>query len=287
MRDDRLVELRYSGLPNPTRILSTEQAAELWKAIDGLAFAVNAAHPCWNECDDEDSERAWRLSTGTGDTRRGAIIRGQFVFTHDGVRFDSGFTVKSVLQKVTIAAPVLSTVSSMFPSAMKNPPDARRCNHKPGHHESSYPRCACGSPADGNLWRVMDICDASTCYNYAVRDVWCEDEIIPIGATPRAFPSNMSSYDAWAKILGGDGVLRTKPKTAKGGWYIALATSTKDFHFLRLDGQFWTHKFGGFPSQTCDVSGAKIPRKALEKANLCEYGLVGTFYVPKPLRINN
>jgi hypothetical protein len=166
-----------------------------------------------------------------------------------------------------------------------------RCEHR-GHVPSILP-CACGVPEDFERWASAEVCLFSNCYNFAVRDFWCNEGF---GAQPTDTPDDLTDADAWADILWPDG-LRHVPDfpdvpadiATPDGWHVALAVNEQDgnYHFLRLDGDDWTHKFGKRPPQACDASGSGMPKDDLEQADLFDYHVVTYFWAPRPLRINH
>jgi hypothetical protein len=96
-------------------------------------------------------------------------------------------------------------------------------------------------------------------------------------------------------VLEADGLvwvadLETKPPNATpSGWHVALALKREgaltNFHFLRLDGDRWVHKWSTLPPQACDLDGAPIPREGILGANLGGYLIAAFFWVEPPIRM--
>lgn len=295
-----LTELKYSGRPNTRVALSTQTAKDFLAAIGKLEKAFRPADGCWNwrSCD-ASAPTDWMLSVSEGDIRESAIVKqSDVISTRLGSLNDPGQSLQHLIAATIPAA--TAAVPAGAPQMLKKPKKSKstvktnpyRCTHADGYHTGSFDCCGCGEPADGARWRVMDICEASNCYNFAVRDVWCR--LVPngAGATPLSTPADFTSKSEWAPILYEDGILEaagpsTPPAGKTGGWNIALMAHDRDFHFLRLDENHWTHKNSQFAPQTCDVRGAKIPADKLEQAALCSFRLVGYFWVPRALKIDH
>jgi hypothetical protein len=155
-----------------------------------------------------------------------------------------------------------------------------------------FPECECGVPEDFADWADMSVCAANSCLNYAVRDRWCNGS--PIADLPK--PDNALDREAWIRILAADGLAHSPAfpdppaDQPAGGWHVALSAldlgNEIRFHFLRLDGERWVHKFGPRPPQSCDAGGAPIPKFGAEGAELCGYLHVAYFWVPRPLLLN-
>ena len=94
--------------------------------------------------------------------------------------------------------------------------------------------------------------------------------------------------EAWNAALAKDGIMPVKhwddpPKgsTSADGWIVALAVPTEGpGHFLRLDGDIWSHKMATLAPQTCDLTGAPIKRDDILAVNLCNYVVRGFYWVP-------
>lgn len=293
-----LTALRYSGRPNPTVPIEPILAQEIWALLDNLPVAIVAVDLCW-KCPDavapltvdalitrtEGNRHDWAFLTGTATvTRRGSHMQTSALQA----------LVRPILS--SIGSPVVAAVPPHQPASapgFKAKTDWRRCDHPPGHHSGDeIDECRCGSPGDASTWLPAEICLSSSCYNYAVKDVWCRAGGLTIGAAPASTPLVFDDYAQWAAILVPDGLIPVPdytvvPTGMSGGWHVALAVSTTNYHFLRLDGGHWSHKYGPRPPQTCDAGGAAIPADGIPRANLCAYKLVGYFYAPRALEIDH
>jgi hypothetical protein len=289
--------MRYSGRQNLTRALDPDVADEVWRQIEGMPVAAADLDLCWKCLDASGPAGAEALITrGDGDRQEWAFLKGDSVLTRRGGHAGGANWQSAIL--LSLAQPM----AALWPTSpgtakveAKVKPDWRRCTHPAGYHAGDdIASCQCGSPLDASTWLPARICLSSTCYNYAVKDVWCQGfDGIPVGATPRRTPAtSMDDYAEWTSILSPDGLLPVPDHTVvpagmSGGWHVALTVNAADFHFLRLDGAQWSHKFGARPPQTCDAAGAAIPAGGLGAANLCDYQLVGYFYAPGPLAIDH
>ena len=293
-----LTVLHRSGRPDPAVPIDPILAQQIWALLDDLPVAMVDIDLCW-KCPDavapltvdalitrsEGNRHDWAFLAGTATVTR----RGSHVLT-------------SALQ--ALVTPIVTSIENLVVSAVALPkgptapgfkaaPDWRRCDHAPGYHSGDdIDECRCGSPSDASTWLPAAICLSSNCYNYAVKDVWCRAGGLTVGATPASVPLVLNDYAQWAVILGGDGLIpvanyTNAPPGMGGGWHVALVVSTTDFHFLRLDGSYWSHKYGPHPPQTCDASGAAIPADGIPRADLCAYKLVGYFYAPHALTIDH
>jgi len=177
-------------------------------------------------------------------------------------------------------------------------PSELRNTFTPGRHGESGQLdtlpCDCGKPADFDDWSGSNTRIINSCYNYAVKDCWTTGPWG--GATPNA---NSMDIQDWKVELTAAGLTwaganwATVPappaSEAATGWYVALAlqerTSSVEFHFLRLDGTQWSHKWSSAVPQLCDLNENLIPRNAVHSAKLCGYELVGFFWVPRPLKV--
>lgn len=293
-----LTTLRYSGRPNPTTTIAPFLARQLWALLDELPVAIVAIDLCWKCLDAIAPLTADTLITRTeGEFQDWAFLTGKVVITRRGSHLQTDALRSLVSQLLLpVASPVAAarTLHEPAKAKAKAKADWRRCHHGSGHHAGDdIASCRCGSPADASTWLPAAICLSSNCYNFAVKDVWCQGAGgVPVGATPAGVPSPIDDYAAWSVILSGDGLIPVAdytviPAGLSGGWHVALAVNTTDFHFLRLDGAHWSQKYGPRPPQTCDASGAAIPANGIDAADLCDYQLVGYFYVPHALAIDH
>jgi hypothetical protein len=264
-----LVELKHSGLPNRTVAMPDEIVLDCWATIQTLSVAAIRRDVCW-QCRGHELVPVvdYLLSYRVAGETEYAIVTGEYVISaFKGTLIDRERNIRKI--------------------------GNRCCTHDPGKHKNACHPCGCGSPVDAEIWLPLQVCEASNCFNYAARDVWCRG-IEPgraTGAIPRSTPVNRTSYEEWAGVLAPDGILRadatlTPPDGHNGGWHIALASNGTDFHFLRLDGDYWTHKSSVRPPQMCDTKGNLIPKHELESAHLCGFNLVGYFFVPHPLSLD-
>lgn len=295
-----LVELRYSGRPNPRIVLDADTADAVWRAIGSLPLAVAKVNHCL-KCRTPAivTSPDLLLSRTDGDLRESAFLVDRYVVTPQGTRIDERDTIARMVAAIVQALHSQAVVSGIAPTSVTALGNPRRCTHAPGHHALSFPGCTCGSPADAERWLPMDICENSNCFNFAVKDPYCQPGTTVVGAMPASFPTNWRDHTEWAAILAPDGLFAATDHTtvpaaaAAGGWHVALAVKVhlnpllSDFHFLRLDGAHWSHKYSQKPPQTCDAAGAPIPAGDLAVANLCGYELVGYFYVERALQIDH
>jgi hypothetical protein len=134
-------------------------------------------------------------------------------------------------------------------------------------------------------WGIRKVMSDNSCYNFGA------GVITNTYAQPGRGTGNMyKNLDTCAGIVAGaisDGLVPVKKVelgnyngTLKSCHYMALVLAPgKDFHWLRLmKPEFdpvaqseWWHKPGGLPILTKDFSGAAIPQKKLEQADLHPY----------------
>ncbi len=294
-----LTAIRYSGLPNPTVTIDPLLAQQFWALLDDLPVAMVAIDLCW-KCLGAVAPLAvdTLITRLDGDRQDWAFLTGNAAVTRRGSHLHTN-ALRTLLTPIiaSIDSPVAGAVPLHKPTktaGFKAKADWRRCKHGAGYHSGDdLDPCRCGSPADASTWLPSAICVSSTCYNYAVKDVWCNGAGgLTVGATPVRSPAVITDYAQWSAILGVDGLIPVADHTVVphgmiGGWHVALVVSTTDYHFLRLNGSHWSQKYGPRPPQTCDAGGAAIPADGICRANLCDYKLVGYFYVPKALTIDH
>ncbi len=288
-----LIELKYSGRPNRATSVDPATSDRLWSVINDLPVSAVPIDLCWKCLVNLAPAGSDVLFSRTeGERHEWAYVFRTYAVTHRGSH--SGVDrLRAMIDPIVAKLPAVTESAALKkPAAGGAKADWRRCGHAANHHTSLATACACGMVADAASWLPFEICESSNCFNYAVKDVWCRFGGMSVGATPASRPSTITSYTQWAAILAPDGLIPaadpiTVPPGATGGWHVALAVNASDFHFLRLDGTHWTHKHGPLPPQACDASGAAMPARELERANLCDYRLVGYFYVPGRLRIDH
>jgi hypothetical protein len=156
--------------------------------------------------------------------------------------------------------------------------------------ELLYVPCECGGPDDFDDWARDNTCLCNSCYNYAVKDRWISTT--PNGGTTPSL--GVPKVKDWIAVLEQDGLehvatWNTAPKKpSPKGWYVALALDSGQFtnaHFLRLDGNAWSHKWSSYPPQLCDLAGKAMPKDKILEADLCEYKIKAFFFVPHPLKV--
>lgn len=138
--------------------------------------------------------------------------------------------------------------------------------------------CGCdGSEIGVDLsdWHYKGVVRSSNCYAYARRIRCCAGNGLQPGG---------SESTTRKQLLAGikrDG-LRRIDKADLTDKDVALFMEVKaNYHFLRLDGGFWTHKFSFMPAAACDYLGHSMPKDDLEKAVMPPgFDLTGYFRLP-------
>lgn len=153
--------------------------------------------------------------------------------------------------------------------------------------ELLYRPCPCGGPADFDDWSRSLTLNSNDCYNFAAKDLWVTQEV---GGAMGAYGSG--DLEDWKAALAPDGLTwvpdlsTTPPGATAKGWYVALALKPAgfvfNFHFLRLDGNHWVHKWSSSVPQVCDMGGALIPKDGVRAADLCGYCVVDGFFWAEP-----
>ena len=269
------IELVYSSRPNLSYELSQQDAESFLTLYDRLGRAAVPGSLCWS-CQarpiyqvllNDGPEGQFLVTAGRVVRSRGSALRWETRADPD--RTLTGFLVRRRPASLSSSlAPAID--SSSFPRCHPIPPP-------------TYAPCACGAPGDFADWASPETLINNVCYNFALKDVWCDLG----GRYPRGAPTN-GDIARWNAALARDGLISTPDwntvppgsDTARG-WHIALAIGPAgDGHFLRLDAaaQCWTHKFSTLLPQACDAAGRHIERDQIHAAQLCEYSVKAFFW---------
>ena len=142
-------------------------------------------------------------------------------------------------------------------------------------------RCPCDNPIDLSPWNLDAVIDHNNCYSFARRARWC-------AGGGGSQPGNQESGDE-TQIRAGlviDGLVpATEAEVLRGngtnGTFVAfLLKGTLDYHFLRLDGDRWTHMPKGHPAIACDADGRPIRKDGVRLANMLEYRFRDYYRIP-------
>lgn len=179
------------------------------------------------------------------------------------------------------------------PAALAKSKDVAADQQPPDLGALRFEPCSCGGPEDFDHWARSKTMRFNSCFNFAVKDCWTDHVG---GATPSAYPSH--EVDNWVDCLKDVGMRlvadenETPAGASADGWHVALALKTKDnptkttnFHFLRLDGDHWSHKWSSKAPQLCDLAGKAIPKDKLRSAELCGYEVKRIFWVDGKLSL--
>ena len=161
-----------------------------------------------------------------------------------------------------------------------------------GTQPPAYGPCTCGVPADFDRWAYLEVLVNSNCYNFAMKDPFCDKG----PGMPPGAPTD-GSIEKWNNALSNAGLIPTRDwkrapagQDPEHGWHIALALDAQHhFHFLRLDRpqKQWTHKFSTRLPQACDGKGAAIPTGGIRRAHLCGYHVKAFYWVPEGVVIGD
>ena len=129
-------------------------------------------------------------------------------------------------------------------------------------------------------WHYELVILSNNCYSYARRKRWCSGR----GSQPgnKEIESGQELLDALEQADRLEPI--SKKQVSPGKSIIALFTRTDEesvYHFFRLDGDHWTHKFGGFPVSTCDFDRQPIRWDSLERANMPGFELRSYYRIPR------
>jgi hypothetical protein len=267
----------YSGPPDPSWLLSAEDADHFWRRVGALR--------------DRTSLKAKGPGTFLG--YRGFTVTEILSSTIREVRVMDG-----IVDLGSARASFLDSGRSLEISLLETAPGGRVGSHALSKIEKSLsrkfdellqtrlarsvltpPAAVCGpglcmdAPKyDPCRWNYDPIQGTNTCYNYA------NNQVLPREAEPGGPP-----YSCYALLQGAmaDGLLEATDITiplGKGeGWYVAVATSIDpcDFHFLRQDENgCWSHKVGHEEATNLDLDCNVItdPAQAkLEDYTVCAY----------------
>jgi hypothetical protein len=271
-----LVELRFSGLPNPARPLSVQEVDDFLRIFGALPVAALPEALCW-ACEPRRVYQVFLSDRADGlvVVCDGIVVRG----ASRGLRFAVETREDPRRELLAFLASLPTSTTMLELGAQEKSSKPKRCMQIPPPIISP---CDCGGPKDFDLWASIQTLLNNTCYNFALRDLWCRGK----GGYPRGAPMN-GNIAEWTIALAKDGLIpardwRTVPQgmDPSKGWHIALAIGPKgDGHFLRFDlaEDTWAHKFATMPCQTCDGAGRPIPGDEILSASLCGY-CVKAFY---------
>lgn len=270
------IELRYSGFPNPARMLTAAETDGFLGRFNDLAHSAISGSLCWEGCEDRSQFQVFFMGGS----------RGVYSLSHGlAVRRMTSNPVVALETRVDSAGTLVNYLSSLglprtLPEilAPQNADDPRCVDIPP----PTYEPCACGGPSDFDLWASLETMLNNVCYNFALRDIWCAGG----GGYPSGAPSD-GDISKWNIALAKDGLVavpdwHTIPKgfDPYDGWHVALALGPNgDGHFLRFDSDTdsWSHKYSTRLCQACDAAGKQIPRDQILAANLSCY-CVKAFY---------
>lgn len=147
--------------------------------------------------------------------------------------------------------------------------------------------CGCSGAALGldlGEWHFAAVVNHNNCYSYARRKRWVDGRQ---GSQPGRRESE--SVQDIVEGLYDDGLVDADRRELSGkGEFIALFIRGKaDYHFFRLDGDYWTHKFSGLPVATCDYQLNSIAKDALESASLPGFAFHAYFRVPPGVELDH
>jgi hypothetical protein len=159
------------------------------------------------------------------------------------------------------------------------PVRAAACRRCAPREPSGQPlRCPCDSPIDLSEWNVAAVINHNNCYSFARRARWCA------GGQGSQPGDQLSSNETQIREgLFRDGLVRVTEQdvlTGTGDFVALLLEGIHNYHFLRLDGDRWTHMPANHAAIACDADGNPILKNRLRQANMQGLRFLDYFRVP-------
>lgn len=146
-------------------------------------------------------------------------------------------------------------------------------------------RCPCDGPVNLSEWGVAQVIISNNCYSFARRARWCGD-----GQGSQPGDHESSNEEQIRAGLTHDGLLPATTAEVLGGpgdFVAFFLEGALNYHFLRLDGDHWTHMPNGHPAIACDAGGHPIPKDAVRTADLQQLRFRDYFRVPPNTRLTH
>jgi hypothetical protein len=154
---------------------------------------------------------------------------------------------------------------------------------RPGEPSTESVRCPCESTIDLSEWGVAPVIISNNCYSFARRTRWCDG-----GQGSQPGNQESSNEEQIRAALHRDGLrpaTEAEVLSGPGDFVVFLLEGTLNYHFLRLDGDRWTHMPNGYPATACDADGRAIPIDRVKQANLQGLRFRDYFRVPPNTRL--
>jgi hypothetical protein len=267
---DSVTRLIYPGLPNPRAAVPAESVDRINRILKDLPgpppFAGSGRRGCWPPKALNVDTYLYAFADG-----RLAYVAGQDVDVLGERRWDDK-TVLADLAVELLAGDLLS---------------AGTCTVCDEGNLGKPLRCPC----DGNelgldlsAWHYTAPIIHNNCYSYARGKRWCEGGQ---GSQPGDRESG-SEKEILAGLAADRLIQVCKSDLSDKGLFIGLfIEGSANYHFLRLDGDYWTHKFGGYPVAGCDADLKPIPRDGLESSAMLNFTFKDYFYVPPGVELKH
>jgi hypothetical protein len=153
----------------------------------------------------------------------------------------------------------------------------RRCD--PNEPRERPVPCPCDSPIDLSEWNRDTVITHNNCYSFARRMRWC-------AGGQGSQPGNRVSHTK-QEIRDGltsDGlhvVTEAEVLGEESGDFVAFfLKGDNDYHFLRLDGNRWTHMPASYAATACDALGHPIPKEGAQQADMDGYHFLDYYRIP-------
>jgi hypothetical protein len=258
----QVTRVEFFGQPNRRVWIKPELDSEIDQRIKQLPPAADRAAEraisCWPNTSDRELFM-YLLPDG-----RLMYVLDARVELPDGARVDGPRDLEKWAREAMVSGTVVAAT------------DCRVCGV--GDPAGPVFRCRCDSPIDLSIWNVARVINHNNCYSFARRTRWC-------AGSQGSQPGNQSSSNE-EQIRAGlerDHLVRVgEAEVLNGnGEFVALfLEGAANYHFLRLDGDRWTHMPNGHPAIACDADSRPILKARAPKANLRGLRFLDYFRVP-------
>ena len=264
----RVIDIRFSGHLSPTADSDSPFVSGIDEVIGGLGSVPVDRHDlakirpqCWPQSRGPDG-RELDVYLFVLEPTRIAYVAGEIVQLANGRKWDPEGILSERAREALRRGRSPDTLSTT------------KCTECTDGDLGDPWECPCDS-ASVKPWNYTRPVRCNTCYSYAWRKRWCG----PGGSKPQN--RDQKTLEEVKSDVIKDGFAEVdESRLSPQGHFIALLVrrdSESDYHFLRLDGDRWTHKPSYLLASACDAAGNPIPINGVKEAAFPEHKWVAYF----------